>query len=93
LGNNLQHALEEVNSLQIISKLLVKELEETTAKFEVMVGETLKLMSEESQNILFLARPERHENAGKNSEPKDNYTPVFPIATNNIFISFSFHLH
>jgi hypothetical protein len=32
LGNKLQHALDEVSSLQLINKLLVKELEETTAK-------------------------------------------------------------
>jgi hypothetical protein len=38
LENNLQHALSELNSLEIINIHLFKELGETTAKFEVISG-------------------------------------------------------
>jgi hypothetical protein len=42
LENNLQHVLSELSSLQLINKLLLKELEETTIKFEAMSDGTVK---------------------------------------------------
>jgi hypothetical protein len=69
-GTNLQHALDEVSSLQIFNKLLVKELEETTTKLGVMTGETVKLKSEESQNSWLSAGPKWHINAGREQRTK-----------------------
>jgi hypothetical protein len=59
LGNKLQHALDEVSSLQLINKLLVKELEETTAKLEVMTGESVKLKSAKSQSSWISVGPKK----------------------------------
>jgi hypothetical protein len=74
LGNILQHALDEVSSLQLINKLLLKELEETTAKLEVMTGESVKLKSAESHSSWISLRPKKHKNTGRNSESKDLHT-------------------
>jgi hypothetical protein len=89
LGNKLQHALDEVSSLQLINILLVKELEETTAKLEVMTGDLVKLNSVESQNSWISVGPKEHKNTGKSSEPKDIYTPYFQISTNNRYAALS----
>jgi hypothetical protein len=89
LGNKLQHALDEVSSLQLIKKLLVKELEQTTAKLEVMTGASVKLKSAESQNRWISVGPKRHKNTARNSELKDIYTPYFHITTNNRYDALS----
>jgi hypothetical protein len=88
-GNKLQHALDEVSSLQLINKLLVKELEETTAKLEVTTGVSLNLKSAESQNSWISVGPKKHKNTGRNSEAKDIYTPYFHITTNNRYDALS----
>jgi hypothetical protein len=89
LGTKLQHALDEASSLQVINKLLVKELEETTAKLEVMTGESVKLKLAESQNSWVSVEPKKHKNTGRNSEPKDIYRSYFHITTDNRYDALS----
>jgi hypothetical protein len=79
LGINLQDALSELSSLQLINKLLSKELKETTVKLEVMSGVSVKMNSEdvkidESQNSWMTAESKRHRNITK-IKPKRIYTP------------------
>jgi hypothetical protein len=83
LGNNLQLALSELGSLQLINKLLFKEFEETTAKLEVISGVVVNVKSDESQNCWLTTECKRYRNNGKNNIAKCIYTPYFPIATNN----------
>jgi hypothetical protein len=83
LGNNLQLALSELSSLQLINKLLFKELEETTAKLEVLCCVAVNVKSDQSQNSWLTTECKRYRNNGKNNIAKCIYTPHFPVATNN----------
>jgi hypothetical protein len=65
LGINLQDALSELSSLQLINKLLSKELKEATAKLEVMSSVSVKMNSgnvkfDEPQNRWMTAECKRH---------------------------------
>jgi hypothetical protein len=50
LRNSLHHALTELSSLQVINKLLFKELKMSTAKLEVMSGVVSDTKVDESRN-------------------------------------------
>jgi hypothetical protein len=66
LGNNPQDALSELSSLQLINKLLSKELKEATAKLEVMSGVAVNVNSvnvkmDESQSSCMTAECKRED--------------------------------
>jgi hypothetical protein len=82
-GNKLQHTLSELKSLQLVNKLLFKELEEISAKFEVMTAKTLNEKSDKSQNDWRDIEFKTYRNIRRNSELKGIDTPYFPLATNN----------
>jgi hypothetical protein len=92
LENNLQVALSELSSSQLIIKLLYKELKETAAKYEVMSNATTGKVNWDgckSRNRWSTAEYKRHSNIGNNSKLKSTYSSHVPITTTNRYVALS----
>jgi hypothetical protein len=69
--------------LQLINKLLLKELEETTAKLEVMSSAMVNMNSNKFQNSWQTIGSKMYRNIGRHCETKGGYMPDSPIVSNN----------
>jgi hypothetical protein len=88
--NSLHRALTELSSLQVINKLLFKELEMNTAKLEVMSGVVSDTKVDESRNRWSASKrkeceSEGYGSIGGNNKVKHIHTPYLHIPTNNRF--------
>jgi hypothetical protein len=90
LRNSLHSALTELSSLQVINKLLLKELEMATTKFEVMSGVVSNSKMDESHNSWCMSERKECESEGYGSIRRNNkveriHTPYLSIPTSNRF--------
>jgi hypothetical protein len=84
LSNKLQIAIDEVSSLQLINKLLIKDLEKATTKNEVKNRQSAKLKLPESQDgWISVGTRKKDKLTGRDEELNVNYTPQFHTITNN----------